>query len=639
MANNPKTPPYRRLRAFAVDPSLDRDMDLAVVNQAVIRVIWEELKPGPIGEYIEVVDYDPASERFYSPVDLNAPELLATDGLAPSDGNPKFHQQIVYAIAMLTIRNFERALGRRALWSPRHTKTRAGHPGEEYVARLRIYPHAMREANAYYSPEKKSLLFGYFRSTAAASADAGGPMPGAMVFTCLSHDVVAHEVTHALLDGMHRRFIESSNPDVLAFHEAFADIVALFQHFTFPEVLRTQIAATRGDLADQNMLGQLAQEVGRSLGQRSALRDAIGRTDPITGQWQLQTPDPAALENATEVHDRGAILVAAVFDAFLSIYKTRVADLLRIATSGSGVLPAGAIHPDLVNRLSAEAAKSAQHMLNMCIRALDYCPTVDITFGEYLRALITADFELVPDDSRGYRTAVIEAFRRRGIYPENVRPLSVESLLWAPPSALQEPHSGGPDLVKQFIGYLVDSHHLNLMNFMNNWDMNADRAEVYEQSKQLAADLHDWIHTNRQSVQIFLPGLDLAPNGPKFEIHSLRPARRVGPNGEFISELVVEIAQRRRVFLTDEREKAGEGMHRDSSGHPYDFYFRGGHTLILDLHRGEVRYSIFKSINSATRLERQRIFISNSTGTSLRATYSSGVNESKEPFAMLHRDG
>ena len=32
------------------------------------------------------------------------------------------------------------------------------------------------------------------------------------------------------------------------FHEAFADIVALFQHFTFPEILRHQIAHTRGAL-------------------------------------------------------------------------------------------------------------------------------------------------------------------------------------------------------------------------------------------------------------------------------------------------------------------------------------------------------------------------------------------------------
>ena len=76
---------------------------------------------------------------------------------------------------------------------------------------------------------------------------------------------------------------------------------------------------------------------------------------------------------------------------------------------------------------------AADHVLNMCIRALDYCPPVDIDFGDYLRALITADRDLVPDDDRRYRVAFIEAFRRRGIYPQGVRSLSAESLCWAGP--------------------------------------------------------------------------------------------------------------------------------------------------------------------------------------------------------------
>ena len=86
-----------------------------------------------------------------------------------------------------------------------------------------------------------------------------------------------------------------------------------------------------------------------------------------------------------------------------------------------------------MNRLAQEAAKAAGHVLNMCIRALDYCPPVDLTFGEYLRALITADMDLMPEDEHGYRVAFIEAFRRRGIYPRDVRTLSEDSLRWARP--------------------------------------------------------------------------------------------------------------------------------------------------------------------------------------------------------------
>src|SRR5947199_5970823 len=116
------------------------------------------LQPGPVGEYLEVVDVDPRWHCFYAPVDLNSPYLLAQDGLAPSEGNPQFHQQMAYAVAMTTIRNFERALGRFAFWSPHRVENADGDiTAERFVRRLRIYPHALREANAYYSPAKKAL--------------------------------------------------------------------------------------------------------------------------------------------------------------------------------------------------------------------------------------------------------------------------------------------------------------------------------------------------------------------------------------------------------------------------------------------------------------------------------------------------
>jgi hypothetical protein len=60
--------------------------------------------------------------------------------------------------------------------------------------------------------------------------------------------VVAHETTHALLDGLHRYYQYQTNPDIAAFHEAFADIVALFQHFTIPAALKYTIAKSQGDL-------------------------------------------------------------------------------------------------------------------------------------------------------------------------------------------------------------------------------------------------------------------------------------------------------------------------------------------------------------------------------------------------------
>jgi hypothetical protein len=113
----PTYPQYRRLRVYAFDPSLDTRVETAVLNRLTLKVPWEELRPGPVGEYVEVVDFDPASGCFYEPVDLEHPNLLARDGLEPAEGDPQFHQQMVYAVSMTTIRHFERALGRVALWS------------------------------------------------------------------------------------------------------------------------------------------------------------------------------------------------------------------------------------------------------------------------------------------------------------------------------------------------------------------------------------------------------------------------------------------------------------------------------------------------------------------------------------------
>ncbi|MDF2191176.1 hypothetical protein [Paraflavitalea sp. CAU 1676] len=416
-------PAFRKLRAFTFDPSLSLKLDTSVINNLVYKVPWESLRPGPVGEYIEVVDFDPSSNCFYKPVNLDDPYTLAQDGLDPAESNPQFHQQMAYAVAMVTIKNFERALGRKILWSP--CRDKEGYP-DGYVQRLRIYPHALREANAYYSPQKKALLFGYF---SAAPDTPSLLMPGGTVYTCLSHDIIAHEITHALLDGMHRRYIEATHPDSLAFHEAFADIVALFQHFTFPEVLKDQIARTRGDLASQNLLGQLAQEFGKAIGHYGSLRDALGEVNDETGKWEPLTPNPVAYQKIIEPHERGSILVATIFDVFSNIYRRRVADLLRIATGGTGMLSAGSLHPDLVNRMATEASKSAGQILKICIRALDYCPPMDINFGDYLRAMITADYDLVEDDNLDYRIAIIEAFQRRGIFPDNVKNMSVESLL------------------------------------------------------------------------------------------------------------------------------------------------------------------------------------------------------------------
>ena len=146
-----------------------------------LEVKYEQLLPGPIGERMAVIDYDGENKRFYKPIDLENPSLLIRSGLSPTESDPRFHQQMVYAVASETIQNFEAALGRRIRWrlderipdADGKLPARHWQPGD--IRRLNLYPHAMVSANAAYSPSAKGILFGYFR---ASTDDPGTQSPG-----------------------------------------------------------------------------------------------------------------------------------------------------------------------------------------------------------------------------------------------------------------------------------------------------------------------------------------------------------------------------------------------------------------------------------------------------------------------------
>ncbi|MEM1319008.1 MAG: hypothetical protein AAGG75_02065 [Bacteroidota bacterium] len=628
-------PFFRKLRVFANDPSLANSLETASINEVTLKVIWEVdrlsgksiLQPGPIGEYLEVIDYDPASRAFYAPVDLNNPYLLAQDGLQPSEENPQFHQQMVYAVAMTTIDFFEQALGRVILWSPRVVKDENGRfLREDYVQRLRIYPHALREANAYYSINKKAILFGYFKSATQLAAGASN-----FVFTCLSQDIIVHELTHALLDGIHPRYRETTNPDVHAFHEAFADIIALFQHFSNAAVLEDTIRKTRGNLSSQNLLGKLAQEFGEAIGHRGALRDAIGYTD-AEGQWHESQPDPTKLAGTIQPHARGSILVAAVFRSFLLIYRSRIQDLLRIASQGSGKLAPGELHPDLVKRLSAEAAKVARHILIACIRALDYCPPVDISFGDYLRAIITGDIDMEKEDRYHYRIAFVQSFKSWGIQPGGIRNFSVESL--------------------SHRNHLEDNIEVDDYILDNNWNLYADRREAYKCISKNGANLHKWLTKGRGQAFLKVFGLTMEASAaptvrrkgkyPSIEVHSVRPALRRGPRNNLVTDIVAEITQARKGFFDPlEQRRIDAGSIADAQAAKADFIFRRGCTLIIDMITQKIRYVIKTEgdVNDDHALDKVRRYLLGDAVKGANAFHATNPFEEShdEYFARIHR--
>ena len=177
-----------------------------------------QLRAGPWGSRFHVVDYDATSRRLTAPVRATA-DVIRRAGDEALVASPAVRAQNVYAIAARTLALFESALGRRLQWAF------GGHA-------LYLVPAAFAEANAFYDPDAGAILFGYFTSLEE------GPEAGRTVYTSLSHDVVAHETTHAILDGLRSRFEEPSLPDQAALHEAMADIVALLSVCSLPELVR-----------------------------------------------------------------------------------------------------------------------------------------------------------------------------------------------------------------------------------------------------------------------------------------------------------------------------------------------------------------------------------------------------------------
>jgi hypothetical protein len=563
-------PATRPLKAYAFDPSLGH----FIGNEMTIEVKYEKLLPGPTGKKIAVIDYDGANDLYYEPVDLDDPGLLIRGGLNPTESDPRFHQQMVYAVVSETIQHFETALGRRIRWrlderlpDAQGKFKKGAMPGDIY--RLNLYPHAMISANAAYTPSAKGILFGYFR---ASDTDPGRNLPGQTVFTCLSHDIIVHETTHAVLDGIRTYFSEQSNPDVPAFHEAFADLAALFRHFSHQEALLDTIQKTggrlyqyhlkpdsgitekegariQGQFAADNPLVGLAQQFGEARGTGKALRSALGA--PPNAKL-IKDPD-------LEPHERGAILVSAVFDAYFTIYLRRTADLFRVYRAGGGNSDSDELSGSMANLLAEVASRTAEDLFQICARAIDYCPPVDITFGDYLRAVMTAHRDFYPTDKEGVRDAFMQAFRLRGIVPDDAQYFSEQSLCWPQvPQEMLPPVEG-----------LIFGDPNGLTN--EEKDINGEVLRAY--ARKNAARLG------------FL-------TGHLITVPSYHPAFRLAPDGSLHIDMVVEMSQKYDAPFDPDKPELGT------------FPMHGGTTLLITkppLEQGEhapgvIRYSIQKRL-------------------------------------------
>ena len=526
-----------------------------------IEVPAEELAPGPRGYRVHVVDYDTSTNTLYQPQSYNPlQDNCYSDPFAKQieDGEierlleePGFHAQNVYAIVMRTLARFEFALGRRISWGF------AGH--QIYVA-----PHAFADANAFYSERDQALAFGYFR---VPTEDDNSEV----IFTCLSHDVVAHETTHAILDGLRERYTAPSSPEQAGFHEGFSDVVALLSVFSIKDVVRNLLLdfdmenladfeinensipvsfLTEEHLKESTLLG-LAEQMGQELSgirgnalRRSALLPTLNELPLVNNK----KPDSYLKQSAfKEPHKCGELLVAALMNAFLKVWLSRLEKFIE-----------GRQEID-VSIVVDEGADAADHLLTMAIRALDYMPPTDIRFHDYLSALLTADRETVPDDSRyGYRGILHDSFAAYGIEP-------------APGAALNGGYwrMTGDD-------FCYDRTHFD--------SLLRDPNEIFR-----------FIWDNRTNLKL---ETEVDYFGKAYmKVQSVRPCLRVSPDGFIVRETVAEYVQM-TTLRADELPPLGINILPEIPDE-MEITLYGGGTLIFDEY-GKLKYHIANSIFSRT---------------------------------------
>lgn len=549
---NPKPFETRRLTVVAQDPSIRKS---GRILKTRITVPAESLTPGPGGARVQVIDYDTRTGTLYKPrrskllediyQDISDDEIL---------NNPDFHAQNVYAIVSSTLARFEAALGRHVSWA-----------FEGNAHQIKVAPHAFQDANAFYSREDEALAFGYFRGKRSQ-----------WVFTCLSFDIVAHEATHAVLDGIRPSFDRPSSPDQAAFHEAFADIIALLSVLQNPEIVDFALGpdAKEGkgmlnksqlefEQLDDALFFRLAEQMGRELDpfRNQALRNSI----------DLPYGNHFDEEEFLEPHRRGEILVAAVLNAFLSVWVQRLQPIIGIQSK-------------LANRgrVIEEGCKAAIHLQRIAIRALDYLPPTEVTFGDFLSALITADVDVCHDDSiYNYRDRLLEAFADYYIFPSSNT--SEQKGKWQLPEG------------KIVYGF---SHFESMQS-------NVEAVYRFFVENRITFKANDQAFTR---------------------VLSVRPVVRTGPDGFVLRETVAEVMHTLRVRASElGRMKIKKPVDMpDSQLVP----LYGGNTLVFDEY-GSLKYNIGTGIGSRRQSERLEFLWG-------EGEFAPGVRAGKT-FADLHR--
>jgi len=333
---------------------------------------------GPVGARVAVLDFSPESgalgpgvvsippSKEPQPFRYSATTAPSLDALQA----PAFICESVFGTVHETIRMFEEPdiLGRRVTWAF------AG-------PQLLVVPRAGEWENAFYERDSRSLQFFYFPHR----------VTGQRVYTALSEDIVAHETTHAILDGIDPDLYNALSTESLAIHEAVADLGALAISLRSRVLQRRFLDTTGGDpskwVAFAGLAAQFAEGTGRTT---RFLRD-------LANDFRMSDVD------TTEPHELSQVLSGALHALWRELFRGLKQSLQRK-------------EPALDERTAAGRVVWLAREIyeRMGFRALDCLPPGESTFADYARAILAADQSGVPE-VEGPRAFLRKEFVRRGI--------------------------------------------------------------------------------------------------------------------------------------------------------------------------------------------------------------------------------
>jgi hypothetical protein len=359
-------PKTKAMGMFLQDPSLPR------LRDNYLFPLDKDFLMGTGSSRFAIRDTKESGEPVFASPDWSKQEDLSFEHFQQNGltDNPAFHQVNVFGVLSRTLDLVEEEVGHPIVWKD-------GGP-------LVVRPHAFEGMNAYYDPMNPSLNFGYFNS----------PFRRAPVWTCLSHDIVSHELGHAILDTFRPLYLYSTDIDTSALHESFADILAMFAALQYPSVVQYIYRETGGDMRHPSLITHLAEEFGVGIFGagvpylRSALEGA---------KYAPDTPK--------EPHVRSTIWTAAIYEIMQKLVEAIEPDIDNTASGFAG----------FINAL----VKATRALKGMLIRALHYTPPTSLSMPMLARLIYEADARVYPNDSK-FRDIAKQVFTERNLWNEKI---------------------------------------------------------------------------------------------------------------------------------------------------------------------------------------------------------------------------